>query len=166
MGSLLFVAFARLGHVEDKVLQCACLRHLPVNARWDKWLIMLIGGEWHVGHVEDEVANLTEELVLVNVPILAIASGDVGVRVEQGNPNELVAALDGRRIDGITDELRVVELYDRTADLVCTGLFLVSGFFEQDGTGCWYGQGSKRLRPEQRYCHTSCHTGHRLVQLR
>lgn len=105
-------------HLENQVLQRARLRYLPVKPRRYKGLVVVVGGRRHLSEVKDEVANLTEELVLVDVPVLSVPSWDIGVRVKQRNALELIAALNGRGIQCIANELSVVQLNDWAADLV------------------------------------------------
>lgn len=59
------------GHVEDQVLQRSCLRHLPMNTSGNQGLVIVGRGDGHLRQVKDEVPDLTEELVLVDVPVLA-----------------------------------------------------------------------------------------------
>jgi hypothetical protein len=105
-----FIATRGHWHVEDKVLQRACLCHLPVDPRRYQLLIVLVRLERHLGEVEDEVSDLAEELVLVLEPVPPITSRDVRIRVDQGNAYKRAAALDSRRADSVADELGVVEL--------------------------------------------------------
>ncbi len=91
-----------------------------MDAGGHQGLVVVGGGLRHLGQVEDEVADLAEELVLVDVPLRSRLARLVGARVEQRNALEFVAPLDGRRTVGIADELRVVELDDGRADLVGT----------------------------------------------
>lgn len=56
------------GHIEDKILQRGGLRGLPMQACWHQRLATVVGGRGHVGEIEDKVANVTEELVLICVP--------------------------------------------------------------------------------------------------
>ena len=39
-----------------------------MNAGRDVGLVIVGCGQWHIGHVENEVSDVPEELVLVNVP--------------------------------------------------------------------------------------------------
>lgn len=66
----------------------------------------------HIIHVEYEIAYLAEKLILVHIPLAARPTWDVGVRIDQCDPGESVAAVNRRWVVGITDELRVVVLDD------------------------------------------------------
>lgn len=81
-------------------------------------LIIVIGSYGHLRQVKDEVADLPEELVLVDVPLSARAAGDVRICVDEPDTLEGIAALDGRRVQGVPDKLRIIQLDDGRADLV------------------------------------------------
>lgn len=72
----------RLGHVKYEVLQRACLRDLPVDTSWYKWLIIVVGARRHISQVKDEIANLTEELILVDIPVLPVSAWDIRVCIK------------------------------------------------------------------------------------
>lgn len=110
----------RCRHLEKKVLQCTGLTNLSVNTSWCQGLSILVGSSGHRLEVEDEIANLSKELVLGNVPIDTRA-GDIGVDIHEGNSSKGLASLDDGPVIGITDELCEVVLDDGSADLVGTG---------------------------------------------
>lgn len=56
------------GHVEHEVLECRGLRDLPVDTGWHQRLIVVCSRERHFRHVKHEVANVAEELILIDVP--------------------------------------------------------------------------------------------------
>ena len=61
-------------HLEDNVDNRRCLRDLPMNTGGS-------GSRGRLGKVDDEVADAPEEVVLVNIPLGAAATGDVRVCV-------------------------------------------------------------------------------------
>lgn len=61
---------------------------------------------------------MAEKLVLVDIPVLSVTAGNIGICIDQCNALKRVAANDGRRIQRIADKLSIVELDDRAADLV------------------------------------------------
>ena len=83
-----------LPHVKLNVLQRRGLGDLPVNARAP------VG--WLLGDVDDEVANLTEEVVLVGEPVVLPV---VRVRVDNRHPLERRVGLEDGPVEGVTDEL-------------------------------------------------------------
>ena len=96
-------------HVEDDVLEACRLRHLPVDTS--------SLGERHGSQVNVKVADLAEEVVLVHPEVVAFVV--VGVSVDDGHAFELGQSLDRRAVDGVADQLGVVELNDGLADGVC-----------------------------------------------
>lgn len=100
-----------LTHVEDNIVQTGGLGDLPVDAG------TLV--EWHVLDVDDKVANLAEEVVLVGPPVAAVIL--VGISVNHGHAFKVGGGLESRRVDGITDHLGVVVGNDRLADAVGAG---------------------------------------------
>lgn len=97
-------------HVEDNVLEGGGLGSLPVDTS--------TRGLRHGGQVDLEVADLTEEVVLVGEPVVAV--GIVWVRVDDSHALEAGSSLEGRWVHGIANELGVVVLDDRLADEVGT----------------------------------------------
>lgn len=83
-----------LGHIENKVLQRACLRDLPVNTGWHERLVIVVGARRHLSQVKDKITNLAEELVLIDIPIFTVTTWNIGVRIKQRNtlPEKLVSA--------------------------------------------------------------------------
>lgn len=61
-------------HLEDDVRQGRRLRNLPVDARRAR-------ARRHLAQVDHEVAHAPEEVVLVDVPLGAVAARDVRVRI-------------------------------------------------------------------------------------
>lgn len=107
-------------HVKENILHTACLRNLPVNTID----IFAIGTSfWHLSHIDDKVSDLTIEVVLVCVPILAIAIGNVWISVKKSQVTsevEVGRALNSGWVCGVTDHLSVIPHDDRAADLVGT----------------------------------------------
>ena len=68
---LLLVVGPAAAHLEPNVLQTRRLCHLPVQAGAGLWGLF--------GHIDDEVANLAEEIVLVRVPVAAGLVVRVGI---------------------------------------------------------------------------------------
>ena len=100
-----------LAHVEDDVLQARRLGNLPVETGAPV--------DGHLGEVDDEVANLTEEVVLVNPPVVTVVL--VGVGIDDSHALEAGSGLDRGRADGIANKLSVVKLDNGLADDVGTG---------------------------------------------
>lgn len=73
----------------------------------------------HCGQVNDKVADLTEEVVLVRIPVRAVAV--VRIRVNDSKACETGSGLNSRWVECITDELGVVQLLDGRADHVRSG---------------------------------------------
>lgn len=96
------------GHLKVNVLERSRLRDLPVNARRHVLLIVIPVGTVHGRQVKSEVADLPEELILVDVPVGAIAVGDVRITVDQGDAGEVGRALDCRPVGRMADEGSVV----------------------------------------------------------
>ena len=40
--------------------------------------------DWHAGEIDDKVANLSEEVVLIGVPICSIPTRNIWIRVDDG----------------------------------------------------------------------------------
>jgi len=59
-------------HHKFEILQRRGLGDLPVNARRGQRLTRVVGLQGHVPQVELEVADLAEELVLVDVPLRSV----------------------------------------------------------------------------------------------
>lgn len=79
-----------------------------MNTRRGVELVAVLGPERHQRHVEDEVTDLPEELVLVDVPIGSIATWNVGVTIDQSYACKICRATNGRPRIGITNELSEV----------------------------------------------------------
>lgn len=110
--TLLSVGSATVGaHVEDNVLQRGSLSDLPVDAS--------TSGVVHGSEVDLEVANLTKEVVLVDPPVGAIIFVRVGVN--DSHAREGSRSLNYGQAGGVTNELGVVVLLNRSADNVGTG---------------------------------------------
>ena len=91
-----------------------------MDSRGHKVLVILGCRFRHLAKVKAKVADLAEELVLVDKPLLARAAGDIGINVEHGNALKLIATFDDRHVVGVTDKLRIVILNHRRTDLVGT----------------------------------------------
>lgn len=95
-----------LRHVEDDVLNARSLGNLPVDA----------SSRSGSRDVDDHVADLAIKVVLVGVPVGAISSWNVRIRVDNAHTLEAGRSLDSGHLESIADELRVVILNDRLAD--------------------------------------------------
>ena len=73
---------------------------------------------WHGGQINDKVANLAVEVVLVGVPVGSIRL--IGIRVNDSHALEARVCLDSRKVDSISDELSVIVLNDWTLDEICS----------------------------------------------
>lgn len=98
-------------HVENDVLETGGLGNLPVDTG--------TGSGGHRGQVDDEVADLAEEVVLVGEPVDASVS--VRVCVNDGHADEASGGLQGWWLGEISDHLRVVVLGQWLADHVGSG---------------------------------------------
>lgn len=47
-----------------------------MNAGRYVWLVIVGRRQWHIGHIENEISDLTKELVLIGVPLLASSIED------------------------------------------------------------------------------------------
>lgn len=110
-------------HVEDNVLQRGGLRNLPMDTG--------TSGVVHGGQVDLEVANLAEEVVLVDPPVGAIVL--VRVCINDSHAGESGRGLDDGQAGGIANQLGVVVLLDGSADNVGTGREVDEG--RGDGRG-------------------------------
>jgi len=74
------------------------------------------GSLGHASEINDKVANLTEKVVLVGVPIVSV--GFVWVRVNNGHTNKVCSSFESRRVDSIANHLGVVVLNNWSADKI------------------------------------------------
>ena len=88
--------------------------------------------------IDDEVANLTEEVVLVGEPVGSII---VRVGVEDSHAFEVVRSQKRGRIDSIANHLRVVVHLDRFADLVCAWREVDDGRVDSRGIAAAHARG-------------------------
>lgn len=95
-------------HVEHNVLQRSCLRYLPMNAARDICLISLDDVIWHLCQVDDEIANLAVELILVDIPFISVCFRDVYVCIDQSYAREVRGAFDCRRVLRIANKLSII----------------------------------------------------------
>lgn len=100
-----------LGHLENNVLKTGGLRNLPMDTGSN------LGGR----DINDKVADLAVEVVLVGVPIGAVASWDIGIRIDHAHTFKVCRSLENRHVQWITNELCVVVLDEGFADDVGTG---------------------------------------------
>lgn len=82
------------GHIEDEILKRCRLCDLPMNTRGDILLNAIVGIQRHVGEVENEVANLAEELVPGSIPVRPATTEDIRVCVDECYPLEAITTLD------------------------------------------------------------------------
>lgn len=64
----------------------------------------------HVVKVKVKVADLTEELSLVDIPLLARGAEDMGIHIEQSDTLKIVATFDNGYVVGVSYKLSVVVL--------------------------------------------------------
>ena len=100
---------ARNRHGEFEVLQRRALGDLPVDAGRHQGLILDISRGWHSREVELEVADVAQELILVDIPLLAVSSRDVDIRIYKPDAFEVTASLDNRTGSRVADELGVIQ---------------------------------------------------------
>lgn len=62
----------------------------------------------HLSQIKNEISDLTIELILVNVPLIAVTARNIDISINKSNTSEVLHALDGRPIVGIPDELSVI----------------------------------------------------------
>lgn len=103
---LLVGVSAALDHLEADVLQAGGLGNLPVDAG----SLALV----ETGQVDNEVADATEEVVLVGVPVAAVVL--VGVGVNDSDSLERRGGLNDGHVEGISHDLGIVVLDDRLGD--------------------------------------------------
>lgn len=73
----------------------------------------------HSGQVDDEVSDLSEEIILVGIPVGSCII--IGIRVDHCNTLERRRCLYGRNGNSVADELSIIHLYDRFADEIGSG---------------------------------------------
>jgi hypothetical protein len=71
-------------------------------------LVIVSCGDGHFRQVENEISNLSEELVLVDIPFRTRAPRNIHIRIDECDSLEVFAALNGWRTESIADKLRVV----------------------------------------------------------
>jgi hypothetical protein len=108
--TLLVLAGVALGHLKTDVLERGGLRDLPVNT----------SGSLGSRNVNDEVADLTVEVVLVGEPVGTITTWDIRICVHDSHALEGGGSLDGGEVVDITNKLGVVVLDDGFAHSVGT----------------------------------------------
>jgi len=107
--ALLSISCTSLNHLEDNVLETGSLSHLPVDAGCS---------ERAAGEVNDKVADLTVEVVLVRVPVVTAIG--IWITVNQSDALKARAGLESGDCDSITNQLSVVILDDWRAEKVGT----------------------------------------------
>ncbi len=119
----LLVVVAAFDHLEADVLQTSSLSDLPMDPGTCR--------SRKACQVNDEVSDLTEEVVLVGVPICP----GIGIRVGVNNCDayKIGSSFEDGQADGISDELRVVQLNNRLADNVGTGRKVDDGWGDGGG---------------------------------
>jgi len=100
-------------HDELEILQRGSLRNLPMDSGGHQMLVILCDVQGHLAQVEDEIPDVPEELVLVDIPLLAISSWDINIRVDEADSLEVGRADDCRPSVGIADELGIIESKSR-----------------------------------------------------
>lgn len=108
--ALLLVVITAFDHLKTNVLETCGLRNLPMDTRTTC--------RRHGCQINDEVANLAEEVVLIGIPVGPCII--VGVAVHDCDALERWCGFDRRKIDSISDKLGVVQLNQRLADEVGT----------------------------------------------
>ena len=93
-------------HIEYNVLKRSSLGNLPMDTS--------TSSDRHSRSVDDEVADLSEEVVLVRIPVNT--SIRIRVAVDQSNASKTSGCLDCWDRDSITDELGIVKLDKGCAD--------------------------------------------------
>ena len=87
----------------------------------------------HGRDVDNKVADLTEEVVLVGIPLCTATSWNIWIGVKHGKALKVGGSLDDREIVRIANKLCVVVLNDRPANKVGTRREVDNGWF--DGRG-------------------------------
>ena len=108
---LLILAAATLDHVEDNVLETSCLCHLPMYTS--------ASTRWQTSKVDDEIPNLTIEVILIRVPICTFWQVRIGV--EDSDTLEVGQNFDRGQAGGVSNHLSVVVLNEWSRDHVGTG---------------------------------------------
>lgn len=99
------------------------MRDLPVDSCRNIGIAAVVGRvDRHLGEVKDHVPDLAEELVLVDIPAFATSARHIWVSIDESNAAESIAPDNDRFIERMADELGIVILYDRAADLVTSRL--------------------------------------------
>lgn len=105
------VAYSRVSDEQEQYTRGVCyLSDLPVDTS-----TRACG---HGGQINDKVADLAVEVVLVGVPVGSPTR--VGIRVNDCYALEGRICFEDWKIGGISDELSVVVLDDRSLDEICS----------------------------------------------
>ncbi len=105
-------------HLEQQVLQRSGLRHLPVDTGGCQRLAAVVRLHRHLPEVEDEIADVAEELVLIDVPLLAVSIGTQSmfkfllqdfILYQNPTPEFYTRHTNYGAVARVSDELRIVE---------------------------------------------------------
>ncbi|CAG7827967.1 unnamed protein product, partial [Allacma fusca] len=122
-------------HLEVEVDQGSGLGNLPMDT---------VGGEvgGTAGGVKVEITDLTEEVVLVGVPL--VLSTTVGIRVEHADSVKVGSHDEGWAVVGITNQLTEVVHDDGSGDQVLSGGEVNDGGGESGGSAVVTTAGTRR----------------------
>lgn len=97
-------------HVEDNILKRSSLSDLPMNTSSNI--------HRHSCEIDNEIADLAEEIILVGVPIDSPIG--IWVWVEKSNTSEVWKSLDSGNRNCVANKLCVIELDNGFANPVCS----------------------------------------------
>lgn len=96
-------------HDEIAVLEACRLCYLPVQACRDIDLATIIVRAIHRREIEDDVPDLAIELILVDIPLSAIATRDIDIGIDQRDALEVWQPPQSWSVVWVSDKLGVVE---------------------------------------------------------
>lgn len=76
-----------------------------MNTRWGVLLASVVNDVGHLRQVKLDITDLPEELILVDVPIGAVATGNVRVTINQSDSGEVGRADNCRPLVGVSNKL-------------------------------------------------------------
>lgn len=92
---------------------------------WNILLVPLEDCSRHGGEVYDEISNLAIKLILVGVPLSAIATRDVGIVVNESDSREARVPLNDRLVIRISNKLSIIIPIVQEIFISQTGVFFL-----------------------------------------
>ena len=92
---------------------------------WNILLVPLEDCSRHGGEIYDEISNLAIKLILVGVPLSAIATRDVGIVVNESDSREARVPLNDRLVIRISNKLSIIIPIVQDICISQTGVFFL-----------------------------------------